>query len=219
MLLWEIDRKTSIPRVKFTTSHPFDAHERLFRVMAECPSVCEFLHLPVQSGSNRVLRAMRRGYTVEEYVEKVRRLRELVPDISLSTDIIVGFPGETEEEFEATRALMEEMRYDSAFIFKYSPRPGTEAAKWVDDVPRQVKEARLHALLQLQARISQEKLERWIGREVEVLIEGRNRRGQLSGHTRGNHTVVLDGPEACIGELAMVSVRRVTPTTLIGERL
>jgi tRNA-2-methylthio-N6-dimethylallyladenosine synthase len=219
VLLRQIDARTSIPWVKFTTSHPFDAHERLFLAMAECRSVCEFLHLPVQSGSNRLLRAMRRGYTVEAYRAKVRRLRELVSDIVLSTDIIVGFPGETDDDFEATRALMAEIRYDNAFIFKYSPRPGTEAAGWADDVPRPVKEARHQELLALQQKISREKLERWIGRDVQVLIEERNRRGQLAGHTRGHLNVVCEGPDACLGELVSVRVQRVTATTLIGERL
>lgn len=216
VLLRQIDAKTSIDRVKFTTSHPFDAHERLFRAMAECRSVCGFLHLPVQSGSDRVLKAMRRGYTVEAYLAKVARVRELVPAVILSTDIIVGFPGETDEDFEATRALMEHVEFDSAFIFKYSPRPETEAARWPDDVPRAVKEARNRELLALQERISRRKLERWIGREVEVLIEQRNPRGQLSGHTRGHATVVCDGPDSCIGELVLVRVQRVTSTTMIG---
>ncbi|MBI2468211.1 MAG: MiaB/RimO family radical SAM methylthiotransferase, partial [Candidatus Rokubacteria bacterium] len=167
VLLRQIDARTSIPRVKFTTSHPFDAHERLFRAMAECRAVCESLHLPVQSGSDRVLRRMRRGYTVGSYLAKVARLRELVPEVALSTDIIVGFPGETAEDFEATRALVAEVEYDGAFIFKYSPRPGTEAAGWGDDVPRAVKEARHRALLELQEAISRRKLERWVGHEVE----------------------------------------------------
>jgi tRNA-2-methylthio-N6-dimethylallyladenosine synthase len=216
-LLRRIDTETGIERVKFTTSHPFDAHEELFRAIADCPSICEFVHLPVQSGSDRMLRAMRRGYTAASYLAKIRRLRELVPAVSLSTDIIVGFPGETAEDFEATRALMVEVEYDSAFVFKYSPRPGTEAARWADDVPRPVKEARNQALLGLQAAISRRKLERWVGRDVEVLIEGRNRRGQLTGHTRGNATVVCAGPDEGIGALARVRVARVTATTLVGE--
>jgi tRNA-2-methylthio-N6-dimethylallyladenosine synthase len=185
--------------------------------MADCGSVCAYLHLPVQSGSDRILRAMRRGYTAEGYLAKVARLRNLVPEVSLSTDIIVGFPGETDEDFEATRALMERVEYDSAFIFKYSPRPGTEAACRLDDVPRAAKEARHRELLILQERISLRKLTRWIGQKVEVLIEGRNRRGQLTGHERGHITVVTEGPDACIGELIMVRVERVTPTTMIGE--
>ncbi|HWC01337.1 MAG TPA: MiaB/RimO family radical SAM methylthiotransferase [Methylomirabilota bacterium] len=217
VLLRAIDRKTSIARVRFTTSHPFDAHEELFRAMADCRTVCEFLHLPVQSGSDRVLTAMRRGYTVDAYLAKITRLRELVPDVALSTDIIAGFPGETEADFEATCDLMERVGYDSAFVFKYSPRPGTEAAGWPDDVPQPVKERRNRILLDLQARISREKLRTWIGRDVEVLVEERNRRGQLSGKSRSNTTVVAEGPDSLIGELVRVRVTRVTETTMIGE--
>jgi len=216
-LLRAIDGKTSIDRVRFTTSHPFDAHEELFQAMAECRTVCEFLHLPVQSGSDRVLRAMRRGYTAERYLGQIARLREFLPDVALSTDIIVGFPGETEDDFEATCALMERVRYDSAFVFKYSPRPSTEAAGWPDDVPQPVKERRNQAILALQGRISREKLEAKVGGEVEVLVEERNRRGQLAGKSRGNTTVVLEGPDALIGELVSVRVVRVTGTTMIGE--
>jgi tRNA-2-methylthio-N6-dimethylallyladenosine synthase len=216
-LLRAIDGKTTIGRVRFTTSHPFDAHDELFQAMAECRSVCEFLHLPVQSGSDRMLRAMRRGYTAETYVAQIDRLRVAVPHVALSTDIIVGFPGEAEADFEATCALMERVRYDSAFVFKYSPRPGTEAAGWPDDVPQPVKERRNQAVLELQARVSREKLEARVGGEVEVLVEERNRRGQLTGKSRGNTTVVLEGPDALIGELIPVRVTRVTGTTMIGE--
>jgi tRNA-2-methylthio-N6-dimethylallyladenosine synthase len=217
VLLRVLDAKTAIERIRFTTSHPFDAHEELFQAMADCRSVCPFLHLPVQSGSDRMLRAMRRGYTAEGYLDKIARLRELVPDVALSTDIIVGFPGETEADFEATCRLMERVRYDSAFVFKYSPRPGTEAAGWPDDVPQTVKERRNQLSLELQARISREALEPWVGREVEVLVEERNRRGQLTGKSRRNTTVVLDGPDALIGELVPVRVARVTGTTMIAE--
>ncbi len=216
-LLRALDARTAIERIRFTTSHPFDAHEELFRAMADCRAVCEFLHLPVQSGSDRMLRAMRRGYTAAGYEAKIARLRALVPDVALSTDVIVGFPGETEADFEATARLMERVRYDSAFIFKYSPRPGTEAAGWVDDVPRAVKERRHRALLELQARIARETLAAWVGREVEVLVEERNRRGQLSGKTRRNTTVVFDGPDALVGALVPVRVARATATTLVGE--
>jgi tRNA-2-methylthio-N6-dimethylallyladenosine synthase len=216
-LLHALDARTSIDRIKFTTSHPFDAHDELFRAMAACRAVCEFLHLPVQSGSDRVLRAMRRGYTVAGYLDQVARLRALVPTVALTTDIIVGFPGETEADFEATRALMAEVEYDSAFVFKYSPRPGTAAAGLPDDVPRAVKEARNQALLALQSAISARKLGRLVGREVEMLVEGRNRRGQLTGHTRANATVVCEGPDDWIGELVPVRVSKTTPTTLIGD--
>jgi len=216
-LLRAIDSKTSIDRIRFTTSHPFDAHAELFRAMAECQAVCEFLHLPVQSGSDRILRAMRRGYTAGTYLGQLARLRALVPHVALSTDIIVGFPGETDADFEATCALMERVRYDSAFVFKYSPRPGTEAAGWPDDVPQTVKERRNQAVLELQSRISHEKLEAWVGREVEVLVEERNRRGQLTGKSRSNTTVVLEGSDDLIGELVPVRVARVTGTTMIGD--
>jgi tRNA-2-methylthio-N6-dimethylallyladenosine synthase len=216
-LLRQIDAKTAIARVRFTTSHPFDAHDELFRAMAECPSVCEYLHLPVQSGSDRILHAMRRGYTAETYRATVARLRELVPDVALSTDVIVGFPGESEEDFEATVALMAAVEYDSAFLFKYSPRPGTEAAGRADDVPRATKERRHQALLALQGDVSRRKLERWIGRQVEVLVTERNRRGQLAGHTRHNVNAVCDGPDSCLGELVGVEVERATPTTLVGR--
>jgi tRNA-2-methylthio-N6-dimethylallyladenosine synthase len=216
-LLRAIDGKTSIGRVRFTTSHPFDAHDELFRAMAECQAVCEFLHLPVQSGADRILRAMRRGYTVEGYLAQIDRLRALVPDVAVSTDIIVGFPGESEADFEATCALMERVRYDSAFVFKYSPRPGTEAAGWPDDVSQPDKERRNQTILEIQARISREKLEAWVGDDVEVLVEKRNRRSQLTGKSRGNTTVVFDGPDSLIGELALVRVARVTGTTMIGE--
>ncbi len=218
VLLRRVDAETGIARLRFTTSHPFDAHERLFAAMAECGSVCEHLHLPVQSGSNRMLKAMRRGYTVEEYEAKIARLRALAPEIHLSTDIIVGFPGETEEDFEATRALMERVGYDSAFIFKYSVRPGTEAAGWVDNVPSEEKDRRNQALLALQERASRAKLERWVGRAVEELIERRNAKGQLAGRTRGNVNVVCsEGDDRLIGELVGVRVERVTSTTLIGS--
>jgi tRNA-2-methylthio-N6-dimethylallyladenosine synthase len=164
-----------------------------------------------------MLRAMRRGYTVEGYLARIARLRELVPDVALSTDVIVGFPGETEADFEATCALLERVRYEGAFVFKYSPRPGTEAAGWPDDVPQPVKERRNQAVLTLQGRISREKLEARVGGEAEVLVEERNRRGQLTGKDRRNTTVVLDGPDAMIGKLVVVRVGRVTGTTMIGE--
>ena len=137
--------------------------------------------------------------------------------MAVSTDIIVGFPGESEADFEATCALMERVRYDSAFVFKYSPRPGTEAAGWPDDVSQPDKERRNQTILEIQARISREKLEAWVGGDVEVLVEERNRRGQLTGKSRGNTTVVFDGPDSLIGELALVHVTRVTGTTMIGE--
>jgi tRNA-2-methylthio-N6-dimethylallyladenosine synthase len=216
-LLRRIDRESGAARIRFTTSHPFDANERLFGAMAACRSACEWLHLPVQSGSNRILRAMRRGYTHDAYLEKIAALRRLIPDISLSTDIIVGFPGETDEDFEETARLMREVQYDSAFIFKYSPRPGTDAAARVDDVPPEVKAARNQALLQLQDELSLARLRRYEGRTVEVLIEGPGKQpGQLFGRTRGNHGVILDGPEAWAGRCLKARIERAGPHTLFG---
>ena len=187
--------------------------------MRDCPSVCEWLHLPVQSGSNRILRAMRRGYTHEAYLEKIDCVRRLIPDISLSTDIIVGFPGETEEDFEQTVSLMREVEYDNAYIFKYSPRPGTDAAAWVDDVPREVKEERNQILLALQDEMSLTRYRRFEGQAIGVLIEGPGKHaGQLFGRTRGNHGVILDGPASWVGMTLPARVTRATAHTLFGER-
>ncbi len=216
-LLRQIDARAGAERIRFTTSHPFDATPRLFEAMRDCRSVCEWLHLPVQSGSSRVLRAMRRGYTREAYLEKIVALKRVVPDISLSTDIIVGFPGETDDDFEQTASLMREVQYDSAFIFKYSPRPGTDAAARVDDVPREVKDARNQVLLRLQNEISLARQGRYEGRTAEVLIEGPGKQpGQLFGRTRGNHGVILDGPAGWIGACLPVRIVRSAAHTLFG---
>ena len=185
--------------------------------MAECSSVCESLHLPVQSGSNRILRAMRRGYTREAYLEKLQAVRRLVPDIALTTDIIVGFPGETDEDFEQTARLMREVAYDGAYLFKYSPRPGTDAAAREDDVPPEVKEQRHHTLLSLQKEIEVTLLQRFVGRTFEVLIEGPGKKtGQLFGRTRGNYGVILEGPQTWIGQIQPVDIHAVRAHTLFG---
>ena len=217
-LLRLIDASVCGVRVRFTTSHPFDATPRLFEAMRDCPSVCEWLHLPVQSGSNRILRAMRRGYTHEAYLEKIDALRRLMPDISLSTDIIVGFPGETDEDFRRTVRLLCEVGYDNAFIFKYSPRPGTDAAAREDDVPREVKEERNQRLLALQDALALKRFRRFEGRTVDVLIEGPGKReGQLFGRSRGNHGVIVEGPAELIGRTVPVTIARATPHTLFGR--
>ena len=228
-LSWR-DRKDSEPlarrtlgrsavRIRFTTSHPFDATERLFEAMRDCPSVCEALHLPVQSGSTRILRAMRRGYTREAYLEKIETLRRLVPDVSLSTDLIVGFPGETDEDFQQTVSLMREVEYDNAYIFKYSPRPGTDAAARDDDVPQEVKEERNQVLLSLQDDASLKRHQQFEGRTVEVLIEGPGKHpGQLFGRTRGNHGVIVEGPPELVGELVDVEIARAMAHTLFGTQ-
>ena len=204
-------------RIRFTTSHPFDAHPRLFEAMRDCPSICESLHLPVQSGSNRILRAMRRGYTREAYLEKIAALRRLVPDVTLSTDLIIGFPGETDEDFTHTVQLLTEVEYDHAYIFKYSPRPGTDAAAREDDVPQPVKEARNQMVLTLQREIVLKRLQRYEGTRVEVLIEGPGKKpGQLFGRTRGNHGVIVEGPMELIGKMVEVQVTEAVMHTLFG---
>jgi tRNA-2-methylthio-N6-dimethylallyladenosine synthase len=217
-LLRMIDQRTDAPRIRFTTSHPFDANERLFEAMRDCESVCGWLHLPVQSGSNRILRAMRRGYTAEAYQNKIKRLRELVPDICLSTDIIVGFPGETEEDFQATAALMREVRYDSAYIFKYSPRPGTDAAAREDDVPQEVKEERNQSLLALQTGVEQGLTAQFVGQTIEILVESRGKyERQWFGRNRGHYGVIVESPDDLLGKLVHVRISRGTGHTLFGE--
>ena len=210
--------RRSAVRIRFTTSHPFDATERLFEAMRDCDSVCESLHLPVQSGSNRILRAMRRGYTIEAYLKKLERLRALVPGVALSTDIIIGFPGETEDDFDATEQLCREVGFDNAYIFKYSPRPGTDAAAREDDVPQPVKEARNQRLLALQEAIELERLRRFEGRTVDVLLEGPGKReGQLFGRSRGNHGVIVEGSPSLIGQTVPASITRAAAHTLFGR--
>ena len=205
-------------RIRFTTSHPFDATPRLFEAMRDCRSVCESLHLPVQSGSNRILRAMRRGYTREAYLEQLETLRQLVPDINLSTDVIVGFPGETDEDFQQTVALLREVEYDNVFIFKYSPRPGTDAAAREDDVPHEVKEARNQTLLALHETVVRKRLAQCVGTTVEVLLERQGKQpGQLFGRTRGNYGVIVEGSPSLVGEIVDVVMTRAVAHTLFGH--
>jgi tRNA-2-methylthio-N6-dimethylallyladenosine synthase len=165
------DGRPAIPRLRFVTSHPWDLSDRLIQAMADCPSVCEHLHLPVQSGDDAVLRRMGRQYTIEHYLERLDRIRAAVPGIAITTDIIVGFCGETEAQFEATLRLLETVRYDQVFAAAYSPRPGTPAMRLPDDVPADVKRRRLNALLAIQEGIGLERNRSWLGRDVEVLVQ------------------------------------------------
>ena len=218
-LLTQVNAVPGLERLRFITSHPRDANKQMFAVMRDGERICEHLHLPVQSGSDRVLTRMRRGYTADEYVAKIEQLRQMISEIALSTDLIVGFPGETEEDFHATRRLMETVRFDSAFIFKYSPRPLSRASQWADDVPRQVKERRLAELLALQERISQEKDCAYLGRTVEVLVEGPSPKDprQMTGRTRCNRHVVFPGGADLVGHLVHVRVDSIRGHTLAGE--
>ena len=186
--------RVGIPRVRFITSHPINFDDEIIEAIADTPSVCRFIHLPVQSGSNRVLRRMAREYTREFYLDRLQKVRELLPDATISTDFIVGFPGETDDDFEQTLSLYREVEYDTAYMFIYSEREGTPAAIHFNDIPRQVKVERLSRLVGLSKQISLERNRKWIGREVEVLVQGAaEENGFVLGHTRGNHVTLVKG--------------------------
>jgi tRNA-2-methylthio-N6-dimethylallyladenosine synthase len=214
-----LERVCAVPglaRVRFVTSHPKDIGARLIEAIAALPPVCESLHFPAQSGSDAVLSRMNRRYTRAHYLDLVERLRARVPGIALHTDLIVGFPGETDAEFEETVSLVEQVRYDSAFLFKYSPRAGTAAASLDDDVPREVKEARLARLLALQDAVSLAKNRALVGRPMEVLVEGPSRKSaeRFSGRTRCNRIAVFEPCPELVGRLVQVEVLDATPHTL-----
>ncbi len=211
-------RKIGIPRVRFTTSHPRDFDDHLIEVLAKRGNLVEHIHLPVQSGSSEVLKMMARKYTREEYLELVRKIKEVIPDVVLTTDIIVGFPGETEEQFEETLSLVREVEYDSAFTFIYSPREGTPAAKMKDDIPMEVKKERLQRLNDLQNEISRKKNEALRGKVVEVLVEGESKKNPnvLSGRTRTNKLVNFTGPKHLIGKFVHVRIDEPQTWTLKG---
>ncbi len=211
-LLAQVNQVEGIERIRFITSHPWDAAEELFRAMGELEHVCEHLHLPVQSGSDAVLERMRRGYTAEEYLEKLRLLRRTVPGVAVTTDLIVGFPGETETDFEATVRLAQEAQFDSAFVFSYSPRPFAAASRWQDDVPAEVKSRRHQRLLALQEEISRRRAEALIGQEVEVLVESEG-----SGRSRTNRKVYFSADSAGPGDLVEVRVGGVRGQSLLGN--
>jgi tRNA-2-methylthio-N6-dimethylallyladenosine synthase len=186
--------------------------------MRDCESVCESLHLPVQSGSDRILRAMRRGYTAQAYLKKIEQLRRDVPEISLSTDIIVGFPGETDEDFDATARLMRDVGFDNAYIFKYSPRPGTDAAAREDDVPQEIKEDRNQRLLALQRDILEHKQRAMLETTTELLIEGPGKRpGQWFGRTRGYFSAIVEHDRPLTGQFVQARITRAAGSTLFGE--
>ncbi len=209
----------AIPRLRFITSHPKDAHTRLFRAMKDLPMVCEHLHLPVQAGSNRTLRRMKREHTREWYLAQIGEYRALVPDGTLTTDFIVGFPGETEKDFSETLDLVERVEFDSAFIFQYSPRPGTPALKLGDDVPAVEKNRRHQALLAAQKAASLKRNQALIGQTVEVLFESKTRRDEsrFVGRTRGYKRVVASAERDIIGEFIPVKISSAADETLLGE--
>ena len=219
MLLRLVARAVPNMRIRFTTSHPKDMSDETLKVIAEEPNVCRHIHLPVQSGSNRILSLMNRKYTREWYLERVAAIRRIVPDCAITTDIFVGYCSETEEDHQLSLSLMREVGYDSAFMFKYSERPGTYAARHLpDDVPEEVKLRRLNELIALQNQLSAESNRRMVGRDVEVLIEGTSKRSreQLFGRTEQNKVVVFDRNGHHIGERVMVHITDSSSATLIG---
>ena len=209
-------------RIRFTTSHPKDMSDETLRVIADMPNVCRHIHLPVQSGSNRILKLMNRKYTREWYLDRVAAIRRIIPDCGLSTDIFVGYHSETEEDHQLSLSLMREVGYDSAFMFKYSERPGTYASKHLpDDVPEEVKLRRLNELIALQTEISAWQNKKDEGREFDVLVEGFSKRSrqQLCGRTEQNKMVVFDKGSHHIGQTVRVRITGSTSATLLGECL
>ena len=209
-------------RIRFTTSHPKDMSDETLRVIAEMPNVCKHIHLPVQSGSDRILKLMNRKYTREWYLERVAAIRRIIPDCGLSTDIFVGYHSETEEDHQLSLSLMREVGYDSAFMFKYSERPGTYASKHLpDDVPEEEKIRRLNELIALQTEISAQQNKKDEGKVFDVLVEGFSKRSrdQLCGRTEQNKMVVFDKAGHHIGETVRVKITSSTSATLLGKAL
>ena len=210
-----------IRRLRFTTSHPAHLSDEIIHAMRDCPTVCNALHLPVQSGSDAVLERMRRGYTVRRYLDRIDRLRAAVPGLGLSTDIIVGYPGETREEFDATLGLLKEVEFDQVYSFVFSPRPGTDAAGESDEAEPGVKEARLHELQHLQKEIQLRRNQILVGSVTEVLVDGTSRMSDssLKGRTRCNRVVNFPGPSSLVGDYACVQIESAGPNSLEGRRI
>jgi tRNA-2-methylthio-N6-dimethylallyladenosine synthase len=216
-LLNELVGIDGLVRIRFLTNHPKDMSLKLIKTMASVGKVCEHLELPVQSGDNDILRAMKRGYAAEQYRDLVHTVRGIIPHMSLSTDLIVGFPGETEEQFERSLSLVEEMRFDVVHVAAYSPRPGTVAwREYQDDVPAEVKKERLNRIEELQTAMASEINSQLRGQEMEVLVEGR-KGGKWFGRTRSNKLVFFEDAGDWLGQLAMVDIRKTSPWSLIGQ--
>ncbi|MBQ3321933.1 MAG: tRNA (N6-isopentenyl adenosine(37)-C2)-methylthiotransferase MiaB [Firmicutes bacterium] len=220
-LIYGLNEIEGLERIRFMTSHPKDLSDRLIDAFAKCDKLCNYIHLPVQAGSSSVLKRMNRKYNREQYLELVRKLREAVPDIAISTDIIVGFPGETEEDFQQTLELAKEVRYDSAFTFLYSPRPGTPAAEYEDQIPETVKHERFNRLVEIMNGISAEKNAAYVGRVCKVLVDGPDKKakGMLSGRTEEFKLVNFEGSEEIAGQTVEVEITGSNTFSLIGKLL
>jgi tRNA-2-methylthio-N6-dimethylallyladenosine synthase len=208
------------PRLRFLTSHPKDLSDRLIETMAEIPAVCHSLHLPLQAGSDKILKAMNRGYAFGHYLTIVEKLRRAMPDITLTTDLIVGFPGETDDDFEQTLEAVKAIEYDAAFMFRYSVRPGTAAAEIADDVPEPIKIERLTQLILVQQQITEQRNSRWVGKKLEILIDGFSRRQPImpKGKTRGGISVLIGNrPNLKIGDMIAATVVSSRAKTLFAD--
>jgi tRNA-2-methylthio-N6-dimethylallyladenosine synthase len=219
-LLERVNDIDGIERIRFTTSNPYNLTPRLIRAIRDVPKVCEYLHLPLQSGSDRVLERMNRGYTAAHYLELIAELQATVPDLALSTDLIVGFPGETEEDFARTVDMVERIGYDNVFAFRYSRRPGTPAAEMDDQVPEEVKADRNRRILETAVRVGDARSRRLEGRTLPVLVDGVSRKNaaEAAGRTRCNRVVNFDpGGRDLLGRVVPVRVVRALPHSLRGE--
>ena len=218
-LLESLNEIAGLERIRFVTSHPKDMSREVLGAVGRLKKVCQHLHMPAQSGSDRILKAMNRRYTSARYREIVAEARELVPGVAIASDFIVGFPGETEEDFAATERLMRDVRFQQSFVFKYSPRPRTAAALLPDDVPQKVKAERNGRLLAVQEEISREEHARLVGRDVEVLVEGPSKsdNSKLMGRSRQNDIVIFPGESTLTGKIVTVRVESSTPLTLFGS--
>ncbi len=227
-LLYEVSKIDGLEWIKFVTCYPRNFDQRIFRAMVDLPKVCKYLHIPAQSGSDRILRAMNRGYTCEQYMEIISQAREIVPDIAIASDFIVGFPGETDDDFQQSAKLIEQAQFKNSYIFKYSPRPGTRAdEKLADDIPAEVKKQRNIDLLAVQEKVSEQINKTFIGSTVKVLVEGASKKShldnateketpQLIGRTSGDYIVVFDGPANLAGQFVDVNITKASALTLFG---
>jgi tRNA-2-methylthio-N6-dimethylallyladenosine synthase len=218
-LLEHVSEIEGIERIRFTTSHPKDLSKELIQAFSKLTKLCEHIHLPFQSGSDKILRTMHRGYTKESYLEKIDRLKEGCPSIAVTADVIVGFPGEEEEDFEETLDLMEKVQFDELYSFKYSPRKGTRAAQFEDKVEEKVKQDRLSILQKIQEEITLEKNEALEGRVEEILVEGLSKQSNrdVTGRTRSNKIVNFEGNLGLVGKLVPVRIVKGYPHSLRGE--
>lgn len=217
-LLEKVALESGVPRIKYTTSYPRDFDRTIVEIMDNHDNLCEWVHLPAQSGSNRILRAMRRGYTKEDYLEKIGFIKNAKKDISITGDLIIGFPGETEDDFAETLNLVAEVEYDGLYIFKYSPRPHTPAAAYADSIPEEVKTERFLRVQELQRRIQSNRYQRYVGKTVEVLVEGESARSSndFYGHTRCNKVVNFPATQFVLGQLVSVQITEAKPNSLYG---